>query len=342
LQNRINATYLRPYEGEDVSKERIYWDDDIILLRGQISTQTIPKETIPSDKKIITSPSSSDIPIDQEDEWADESNIEIVESIEVYSPETIKALSTIEIPFEFCLPPCIDGIPSLHPSFKIVNPVLVSFYNAYDLLLIFRSCQLYLKASVFETNHPTLPKSGLYHSLFYRPKTRHVSIIVPTKIFDPRLYTRIVLAEPKNWHSAPETQPCEWDINLEQSIIGPGDDLRLTYRIAVSSIDQAFGVRVKSFRVVLKETDVVGDSFKWIVKGVTEIATWEKKEYNAKSKKKELPAEESRGKLLNEHLRGRTEANGVYCEDTCVIKVTQEFQPSTPKMGCAPRTSLFI
>jgi hypothetical protein len=128
----LNATYLRPYEGEDVSKERIYWDDEIILLRGQISIQTIPKETIAPDKRIVTSP--TEIPLDHEEDW-DESNIEIVESIEVYSPETIKPLSTIEIPFEFILPPCIDGIPSLHPSFKIVNPVSVSFYKAYVSLI---------------------------------------------------------------------------------------------------------------------------------------------------------------------------------------------------------------
>jgi hypothetical protein len=119
--------------------------------------------------------------------------------------------------------------------------------------------------------------------------------------------------------------------------VGPNDILRLTYRIAVSSIDQALGVRVKSFRVVLKETDVVGDSFKWIVKGVTEISTWENREYDYKRKTKEIPTEESRGKLLNEQARGQGEANGIYCENTCVLRVTPEFQPSTPKMGMTQR-----
>jgi hypothetical protein len=91
----------------------------------------------------------------------------------------------------------------------------------------------------------------------------------------------------------------------------------LNYRIAVSSIDQALGVRVKLFRVVIKQTDVVGDSFKWIVKGFKHLAVWEKKENTLKSKKNQLHVvEESRGKLLNEQVRGRGESNGIYCEDS--------------------------
>jgi hypothetical protein len=87
---------------------------------------------------------------------------------------------------------------------------------------------------------------------------------------------------------------------------------------------------------VLKQTDVVGDAFKWIVKGCRHLVEWEKRENVGK---KNLGVEENanRGKLLNEQSRGSSESNGIYCEDSCAIKVTSDFQPSTPKMGAAPR-----
>lgn len=127
-----------------VGPNSVYWDDNVILLQGQVVRKRILPRDIP-ENRANTSPIASS-PTSLSPASASSSPVagEAPSFEDVYEPEVLNPGTVLEIPFEFVLPPVIDGtrfsslishlstgIPSLHPCFQIKNPPLVTYYQAY-------------------------------------------------------------------------------------------------------------------------------------------------------------------------------------------------------------------
>ncbi|KAI9203587.1 uncharacterized protein BJ171DRAFT_137120 [Polychytrium aggregatum] len=188
---------------------------------------------------------------------------------EILPPETI-----LDIPFDLPFPdapedynrPPTHAYPSATPYFLPASSHLLGVTN--------RSYP-YEAHTVYEL-HVELQELP---STFYRPGPRTASERVEGfVVYDPRLIPRILHPETRQWRSAPRAYPCEYDVDVQPTVLGPGDDLHFNYRVSISSDAANEGIRIKRVRLLLREHHLVGDNRGSYVRGVLEILRWEQNE----------------------------------------------------------------
>ncbi|KAJ3383067.1 hypothetical protein HDU92_004410 [Lobulomyces angularis] len=210
LKCSTNCSYYQKYDLELIKRERTWWDDEVILLKGHV------RKTLPEDKLLI--PVEADI----------------------YVPECISPGTLLEIPFEIPLPDPVDNIPLIPPLYKINSSASsgTAYYEAANKLEVI--------LELHETFPPENKKSELnfFQSLFFKPRVKVFKYAIPKiVVWDPRIIPKILFPETKNWRSSPGAIPCEYDFEIYNSVVGPGDDLIFSYRIAIASEAEKEGVR---------------------------------------------------------------------------------------------------
>ncbi|KAJ3254956.1 hypothetical protein HK104_007182, partial [Borealophlyctis nickersoniae] len=97
-------------------------------------------------------------------------------------------------------------------------------------------------------------------SLFRGTPRRATVALTPFRVYDPRLVPGLLHHDIRRWRSAPGATPCEYDLEVGATVMGPNDHLRFAYRIIVASESARKGVRLKKVTLTLREHHTVGEA----------------------------------------------------------------------------------
>lgn len=163
--------------------------------------------------------------------------------------DAAKSERTLCIPFDLLLPDSIHepGETPAQISARLMPPSF-SFTARASLA---SSASLYSARTTFTlTAELVIPQPNPILSALSSPIiTRTASTkVAPWVVFDPRQIQRNVMKDGKVWRSAPETEPLEYDVGLERVVMGPGDELRVHYRLAIARSAARCGVRLDGVR----------------------------------------------------------------------------------------------
>ena len=97
-------------------------------------------------------------------------------------------------------------------------------------------------------------------SQFTFPKRISVSVpLSPFTVYDPKIIPYLIYPEPLQWRSAPGMKPLEYDIHVDNRVLGPSDQLSFNYRLHVNAQSARQGIRIKNVSMVLIEVHVMGE-----------------------------------------------------------------------------------
>ncbi len=245
---------------EPIDRENVFWQDELILLGSDHYNSS-------HNRRLRASAYQKEL---KDDTWLmQDDDMTISESID--APE-------LSLPFELILPENNDKLHPLIP-FSCKFEHNTGPFGTSSSATFKGEIKTELSASIIEivTEPDTFMQSMFHH---YPTKKRHsTETELEFPVFYPMHIPKLFFAEPKQWRSAIGTYPCEYDFHLTNSVISPGDELILSYRIAVSEEAKRKGIRIHGVRFILKEIHSVGDSFRASVATETiEVSKWEQYE----------------------------------------------------------------
>ncbi|KAJ3411585.1 hypothetical protein HDV05_002005 [Chytridiales sp. JEL 0842] len=103
----------------------------------------------------------------------------------------------------------------------------------------------------------------------------HTRFLDPFVVYDPRLIPLLLQPDSKRWRSAPGDYPCEYEIEISATTLGPSEKFRVAYRLAVHRDAAKEGVRLGKVKVLLREHRWVGSQGGRMVRVSGEVTRWE-------------------------------------------------------------------
>lgn len=94
--------------------------------------------------------------------------------------------------------------------------------------------------------------------LVFTTRQAHVTL-KSFPVYDPRLLPFLLMPEERIWKSHLGSTPVEYDITISNGVFGPGDVLKLSYKLLVNYHLALRGARVRRIHFALKEMHTVGE-----------------------------------------------------------------------------------
>ncbi|KAJ3348999.1 hypothetical protein HDU83_000920 [Entophlyctis luteolus] len=182
------------------------------------------------------------------------------EKILVHLKETLLENETLHCPCELSLPFQLS-LPDAPASQTDLMKSAVRLANLPVQSMHVKGVFSYGSGFESETNYfllaelvpPSLSPNSLLAVLTAPPVHQARTQVYPFIAHDPRQLPLLLQPDSKRWRSAPGDSPLEYEVELSATTFGPGDALRVQYRLAVARDAAARGVRVNKVTVILRE-----------------------------------------------------------------------------------------
>lgn len=185
----------------------------------------------------------------------EESFLELKEYL-LHEPETIPYGRVLELPFEILLPKpqAADKNPGsvkyLPPSFYVGGMSSVGYGHHYECTV------------KYLLNAELVGEVGNSESLINASAPLSSEALdVPLLVFNPTNIVALMWPETRRWRSLPGMAVLEYDIELGSIAMGPGDPLKLVYRMRLTKHAIKKNIRIKKVHFMLKETHTIGECF---------------------------------------------------------------------------------
>jgi hypothetical protein len=214
---------------------------------------------------------------------------------------------------------------------------------------------LQIESFSFHASHQLSVSAELVSKSFPFPSTTHATVGIPFLYHDPVQIQKLLYSLPKIWKSGPAAHPCEYYFDLQSDSWGPGEDLILDYRIALSSEAERAGTRISQIFVTLKENQTAGDCFGNTYTVPCDIVKWRQDEYSQlilpKEELLELKRSGSDIVLMGDMSRqsqikpilpsqplGGSSSDGLYAESQVRFRIPYSIHPTTIAANRLPET----